>query len=154
MELSNSDTRLLDLLQRDATRSQADLAEEAGLSRSSCWRRVREFEASGLIDRQVALINPRIAGFQILVLLSVSMKEHTDENRRSFERHVKGLEPVMECFSVSGDRDYVLQIISRDMESYNHFLNTEILSHPAVQSASSTFALRRVKYTTILPLDR
>jgi len=58
---------------------------------------------------------------------------------------------VMSCFSVSGDRDYVLHIVSRDMESYNQFLNTKILHHSSVRSASSSFALRRVKYTTELP---
>jgi Lrp/AsnC family transcriptional regulator len=59
---------------------------------------------------------------------------------------------VTECFSVSGDRDYLLHIVARDMESYNDFLNTRILDHPSVHSASSSFALRRVKYTTALPL--
>jgi DNA-binding Lrp family transcriptional regulator len=58
----------------------------------------------------------------------------------------------MECFSVSGERDYVLQVIVRDMSTYNQFLNTEILAHSAVRSASSTFVLRRIKYTTIMPL--
>ena len=58
----------------------------------------------------------------------------------------------MECYSVSGDRDYVLLIISKDMESYNGFLNTMILDHPSVRSASSSFALRRIKYTTALPI--
>ena len=62
-----------------------------------------------------------------------------------------GLLILLVCFSVSGDRDYVLQIISRDMESYNEFLNTKILHHSSVRSASSSFALRRVKYTTALP---
>jgi len=65
--------------------------------------------------------------------------------------YVEGLPEVMECFSVSGERDYVLQIITRDMESYNEFLNSKILHHWSVRSASSSFALRRVKYTTALP---
>ena len=93
-----------------------------------------------------------MAGFTIEVLLLVAMTEHSDENRRSFERHVSLLPEVMECFSVSGDRDYLLQVVARDMESYNEFLNAEILRHEAVQSASSTFVLRRVKYSTALPL--
>jgi Lrp/AsnC family leucine-responsive transcriptional regulator len=152
MRLSKSDQRLLDALQEDATRSQTELAEIAGLSRTSCWRRVRDFEAAGLIERQVAVLDPQRAGFQIQVLLSVAMTEHTDENRHDFERHVGILPEVTECFSVSGERDYVLHVVVRTMDAYNTFLNAQILKHPAVRSASSTFVLRRVKYTTKLPL--
>lgn len=152
MKLTATDRRLLDALQRDATTSQSDLAERAGMSRTSCWRRIREFEAAGVIDKQVALLRPRELGFQIHVLLSVAMVEHTDDNRDSFEAHVQKLPEVMECYSVSGERDYVLQVIVSDMEAYNDFINSQILRHPAVRSASSTFALRRVKYSTALPL--
>jgi Lrp/AsnC family transcriptional regulator len=87
------------------------------------------------------------------VLLLVAMTEHTDENRQSFERHVSLLPEVTECFSVSGDRDYVLHVVVKDMDSYNEFLNSQVLKHSAVRSASSTFVLRRVKYSTVLPLD-
>ncbi len=154
MKLSRADIRLLDALQQDATRSQSELAEIAGMSRTSCWRRIRDFEEAGLIERQVAVLNPQKTGFQIHVLLAVAMTEHTDENRREFERHVALLPEVTECYSVSGERDYVLDVIVRDMEAYNQFLNSRILPHAAVRSASSTFALRRVKYTTELPLQR
>ncbi|MBT8107968.1 MAG: Lrp/AsnC family transcriptional regulator [Gammaproteobacteria bacterium] len=152
MKLTRSDRRLLAELQQDTTRRQSELAEIVGMSRTSCWRRIRDFEEAGLIERQVALLNPKMAGFTIEVLLLVAMTEHSDENRQSFERHVSLLPEVMECFSVSGERDYLLQVVARDMDSYNDFLNAEILRHPAVQSASSTFVLRRVKYSTALPL--
>ncbi len=152
MQLSRADHLLLDALQSDATRSQSELAEIAGMSRSSVWRRIRDFEESGLITAQVALLNPQQAGFQIQVLLSVAMTEHTDENRQDFERHVALLPEVTECFSVSGERDYVLHVVVRDMDAYNQFLNAQVLKHPAVRSASSTFVLRRVKYTTMMPL--
>lgn len=152
MEFSRADTRLLAAMQRDASLSQNELADLAGMSRTSCWRRIREFEESGVIDKQVALLNPRKLGFQIHVLLAVAMVEHTDANRDSFEAHVQTLPEVTECYSVSGDRDYVLQVVVADMDAYNHFINTQILHHSAVRSASSTFALRRVKYSTELPL--
>jgi Lrp/AsnC family transcriptional regulator len=152
MSLSRSDRRLLNELQRDTTRNQSELAELVGMSRTSCWRRIREFEEAGLIERQVALLDPKLAGFNIQVLLLVAMTEHTDENRQSFERHVSLLPQVTECFSVSGDRDYVLHVVVQDMDTYNEFLNAEVLKHPAVRSASSTFVLRRVKYSTELPL--
>ena len=152
-ELSRSERRLLDAMQKDTTLSQDDLAELSGKSRTSVWRWIREVEEAGVIDRKVALLNPRELGLQIHVLLSVSMNQHSARNRQAFEDHVRTLPEVMECYSVSGDRDYVLLILSRDMEAYNQFLNTQILDHPSVHSASSSFALRRVKYTTALPLQ-
>ena len=150
--LSQSDYRLLCALQEDLSTSQVDLAERSGLSRSSVWRRIRELEEAGLIEGRVALLNSRQLGFQIHVLLSVSMNKHSVRTRQDFESHVQTLPEVTECFSISGDRDYLLHIVARDMESYNEFLNTRILDHPSVHSASSSFALRRVKYTTALPL--
>ena len=150
--ITRSDRRLLDALQRDTALSQIDLAELSGKSRTSVWRRIRELEDAGLIEGKVALLNPTELGLQIHVMLSVSMVKHSDRTRKDFEAHVQTLPEVMECYSVSGDRDYVLLILSRDMDSYNDFLNRNILDHPSVHSASSSFALRRVKYTTALPL--
>ena len=151
-EMTRSDRHLLDAMQRNTDLSQIDLAELSGKSRTSVWRRIREFEDGGMIEGKVALLNPKELGLQIHVMLSVSMVKHSDRTRKQFEAHVQTLPEVMECYSVSGDRDYVLLIISRDMESYNQMLNTMILDHPSVHSASSSFALRRVKYTTALPL--
>jgi Lrp/AsnC family transcriptional regulator len=150
--LTHSDRRLLDALQKDSSLSQIDLAERSGKSRTSVWRRIRELEDDGLIGAKVALLNPKELGLQIHVLLEVSMVKHTVRTRREFENHVQALPEVTECYSVSGDRDYLLLIISRDMSAYNDFLNNMILDHPSVHSASSSFALRRVKYTTALPL--
>ena len=152
MKLSTADRRLLNALQRDATRNQTELADIAGMSRTSCWRRIRDFEKIGLIRRQVALLDPKLAGFNIQVVLAVAMTEHTDENRQDFESHVAMLPEVTECFSVAGERDYVLHVVVRDMETYTELLNSQILKHPAVRSASSTFVLRTVKYTTMLEL--
>ena len=152
-ELTRSERRLLDAMQKDTTLSQIDLAELSGKSRTSVWRWIREIEEAGVIESKVALLNPKELGLNIQVLLSVTMARHSKQTRREFEDHVQTLPEVMECYSVSGGRDYVLLILSRDMEAYNDFLNNRILDHPSVHSASSSFALRRVKYTTALPLQ-
>ncbi|MCP4048229.1 MAG: Lrp/AsnC family transcriptional regulator, partial [Gammaproteobacteria bacterium] len=151
MYLSKADRKLLDALQQDTSLSQIELAERSGMSRTSVWRRIRELEDLGVIAKKVALLDPKSLGLQFHVLLSVTMVEHSDKIRQTFETHVQNLPEVLECYSVSGDRDYVLQVISRDMESYNEFLNSKILHHSSVHSASSSFALRRVKYTTRIP---
>ena len=151
-KLTKADDLVLNFRQNNTTLSQIDLAERSGMSRTSVWRRIREMEDAGLIEGRVALLNPRALGLQINVMLSVSMVQHSDRTRQEFEKYIEGLPEVMECYSVSGDRDYLLQVISKDMESYNDFLNTMILNHASVHSASSSFALRRVKCTTVLPL--
>ena len=115
--LSQSDYHLLRALQEDLSTSQIDLAERSGLSRSSVWRRIRELEEAGLIEGRVALLNSRLLGFQIHVLVSVSMNKHSVRTRQDFEDHVMTLPEVTECFSVSGDRDYLLHIVARDMET-------------------------------------
>ena len=113
--LNPSERRLLDAMQRDSSLSQIDLAELSGKSRTSVWRLIREFEDAGLIEGKVALLNPKKLGLQIHVMLSVSMVKHSDRTRKEFESHVQTIPEVMECYSVSGDRDYVLLIISRNM---------------------------------------
>ncbi len=152
MTLSESDRRLLDALQGDAQRGQAEVGEIAGMSRTSAWRRIREFEASGLIERRVTILNPKMVGLHIHVVLAVTMTSHADEHRMDFEAYVNRLPFVTECFSVAGDRDYMLHVIVPDIGTYDDVLISMILKHPAVASASSTFVLRRVKYTTELPL--
>ena len=151
-DLSRSDYQLLRALQSDLSVSQIDLAERSGMSRSSVWRRIRELEDAGLIEGKVALLNSRRLGFQIHVMLSVSMNKHSVRTRQDFEAHVQTLQEVTECFSVSGDRVYLLHLVARDMDSYSEFLTTPVLDHPSGHSASSSFALRRVKDTTALPL--
>ncbi|MBL6945137.1 MAG: Lrp/AsnC family transcriptional regulator [Rhodospirillales bacterium] len=152
MKLSDTDKRLLALLQADATISQAVLAEKAGLSKTSCWRRIRDFENAGIIERRTTLLNPKAMGLQLTVFVHVAMVEHSAETRDSFEGHVLELAEVIACHSVSGTWDYLLQVVAWDIETYDTFHNREILQHPCVRSASSSFALRRVKLTTQLPL--
>ncbi len=154
MALSLADVRLLTAIQADVTTSQVELAAQVGMSRTSCWRRIRDFEEAGLLQGKVGLVNPKAAGFGLQILLQVTMTEHTDENRQSFESHVRELPEVTECFSVSGDRDYVLHVVAENMDAYTEFLNSQILRQASVQSASSTFVLKRIKYTTALPLSK
>ena len=154
MKLDLRDRKILSTLQSDASISQNDLADHIGMSRTACWRRVKELRQAGIIKKSATLLDPEEIGLHLQVLLSITMTEHGEETKNNFENHVKQLPEVMQCFSISGDRDYLLHIVAKDMKDYDAFLNRYILPHPTVRSASSTFALRQVKYKTEFPLEK
>lgn len=152
LKLTRSDLLLLDALQCDASRSQQELADIAGISKTSCWRRMRELEEAGVITKRTVLLDPEKLDLTVQVLVSVSMIAHEDSIRRAFEVHVEDLSEVTECYSISGDWDYILHVVTDSIATYNQFLNKCLLGHKSVRSASSSFSLRQVKYTTRLPV--
>lgn len=146
------DRRILARLQEDASLSHADLGERVGASAASCWRRVKALETAGVLTRTVRLVDPHAVGRGVNVLCNIRMRSHAVEDRQSFERFVDGRAEVVECFSMSGDWDYLLRIVVADVADYNHFLMETLLSHPSVAGGSSHFALSMTKYTTALPI--
>ena len=150
--LSAADIRLLRALQQDATKSRSELAEIAGMSTSTLWRRLGDLEAMGLIEKRVALINPEKAGVPICVFVSVTMASHDEKSRTDFEIFVRDCPSILECFSVTGAHDYMMIIRSRSVADFQTFLMNELLGHPSVSSASSQIALAQQKYSTELPL--
>lgn len=146
------DRKLLGELQRDASLSLADLAERVGASTASCWRRIRALEADGVLGRHVRLVDATRLGRGVNVLCHVRMKTHSAESTESFESFVASRDEIIECYSMSGDWDYLLRILVADVEDYSHFLMRVVLRHPAIATGSSHFALAQVKYTTAVPL--
>lgn len=146
------DVRIVTLLQDDATLSHADLAERVGASSASCWRRVKALEAAGVLRRTVRLVDPVAVGRGVNVLCYIRMQSHAIEARQAFEQFVDGRPEIIECFSMSGDWDYLLRIVVADVADYNDFLMLILLGHPSVAGASSHFALSMTKYTTALPI--
>ncbi|WP_297510871.1 Lrp/AsnC family transcriptional regulator [uncultured Caulobacter sp.] len=152
LELDAVSRRILALLQDDATISHADLAERVGASSASCWRRVKAMETAGLLEKTVRLVNPVRVGRGVNVLCNVRMGSHSKAARDAFETFVRTQPEIVECFSMSGDWDYLLRIVVADVADYNTYLMGQLLSHPSVANASSHFALNLVKYTTALPV--
>ncbi len=152
MTLDSIDRRIVAALQADASQSHAELAERAGTSAASCWRRIRALEAKGVFTATVRLTDPAKLGYGVNVLCNIRMRSHAREMRSSFEDFVNGRAEIIECFSVSGDWDYLLRIIAADVAGYESFLMRTLLEHPSVSGASSHFALSMTKYTTVLPV--
>lgn len=146
------DERILTALQNDSELSSAALSEFVGASAASCWRRIKALEAAGVLRKAVRLVDPALVGRDVNVMCQVRLRGHTDEYRLSFEDFVTRRPEIMECYRMSGDWDYMLRIVVSDVTVYDALLMDGVLSHPAVQTASSHFALKRVKYTTVLPI--
>ena len=150
--LDDMDRRILSELQSDAAISNSDLAERVGSSTASVWRRVKSMEAQGLLRRSVWLLDQSVLGYGVNVLCNIRVRNHSREVRSAFETFVAERPEILESFSMSGDWDYLLRIVARDVADYERFLMNVLVEHPSVGGASSHFALSLTKYTTALPL--
>jgi len=145
MTVDPTDVRILTQLRRDSRISNADLAEKVGLSASSCWRRVRGLEESGVIRRySVVLDDERLDhGFQAIV--HVQLTRHKPDEVEAFIKAVRAKPEVQDCYATTGQTDYHLQVRCRDLTAYNRFLEDFLFRQTAVASAQTNVILRKLK---------
>ena len=146
------DRRILKVLQTRAGVSNAELAQAVGSSSAACWRRVKALEETGTIGATVRLLDPASVGVNLEVICQVRMRSHDREARAAFEAFTVRHDHIMQCYSMSGEWDYLLRVVATSMADYERFLMRELLSHEAVATSASHFALSTVKNTTALPL--
>lgn len=149
--LGKKDRLLLRELQRDSRLTMQQLAERVGMSSSACWRRVRNLEETGVIDRYAALVDPRKAGFSLSSMTLVSLARHEEKNVENFVREVLRHPEVLECFATSGEADFHLRVVVEDMDAYNQFLDDFIFRLPGVSQVRSNIVLKEIKADTALP---
>ncbi|WP_174202352.1 Lrp/AsnC family transcriptional regulator [Pseudothauera hydrothermalis] len=155
MQLDRYDRQILELLQQDGRISNQDLAERVALSPSSCLRRVRALEESGLITGYRALLDAKKLGLTLMALIHISMDRHTPERFDRFEAEVAAIAEVLECLLITGqDADYQLKVVVADMDAYQELLLQRITRIPGVTGVHSSFVLRRVLDHTALPLPQ
>ncbi|NMG33443.1 winged helix-turn-helix transcriptional regulator [Azoarcus sp. TTM-91] len=145
--------RILDALQRDARLSVQDLAAAVGLSATPCWRRLKEIEKSGVVRRHTVLLDREALGLKECLMAHVTLLRHAGNTVEEFERAVLTHPEVIECYSTTGDADYILKIVVPDMKAYDAFLHKRIFSIPGVANVRTAVVLREVKYDTLLPID-
>lgn len=151
-QLDAIDRRLVAELQIDASLSHAELAQRVASSPASVWRRIRALEQAGVLLGSVRLADPHRLGYRVNILCNIRVRSHAIDVRTAFEDFVRGRPEILECFSMSGEWDYLLRIIARDVSDYETLLMRTILNHPSVATASSHFALSMKKHSTALPL--
>ncbi|MEM0987258.1 MAG: Lrp/AsnC family transcriptional regulator [Pseudomonadota bacterium] len=148
------DYRILYVLQQDGRISNQDLADRVGLSPSPCLRRVRALEASGLLTGYVALVDQERYGLPVDVFVSISLENQRDEALQDFEAAIAELDEVMECYLMTGSRDYLLRVVCDGLKSYETFTRERLTHLPGIRSIESSFALSTVKRRTSLPRPR
>lgn len=146
------DRKLLNLLQADASRTNAALAEEVGLSPSSCLRRVRRLKAAGVIDRIVAILNPTKAGTGMKAVVTVELERHGEQHLRRFLDLASGERAVIQAYSVSGETDVVLMLRLADMTEYDALCERLFRDRTNVARFYTMFVIRTAKETTAIPL--
>ncbi len=145
MPLDTRDLRLLTLLQQDCRRSNAELAEAVGMSASALWRRVRALEEAGVIERYGAVVSPAKMGLGFQAIVHVHLTRHDPDRIVEFIRAVETKSEVQECYATTGQADYHLRVLCRDLEAYNRFLEDFLFRLPAVASAQTNVVLRTIK---------
>ena len=152
IELDNFDKKILRALQQNAEQSMSELGEKIGLSHTPCWRRVKRLEEAGVIRGRVAIIAPEKVDLGVTVYAYIIIKSHDESSLNAFEQAVLNVNEVVECYSTSGEKDYILRIVVQNVGHYEQLLKQTLVHLPNVASVNSTFALKQVKYSTALPL--
>ena len=150
MALDSIDKKLLFLLQTDSKRTTAALSLKLDLSVTAVYERIKKMEREGIIDKYVVLVNRSKVEKGFVVFCHLKLIQHTKEFLTKFESEVVKLKEVLECHHVSGDYDYILKILVKDMEAYREFLVTKLTTLDHIGSTHSTFMISEVKNTTVI----
>ena len=147
------DRRLLAELQAEGRVTNVELAQRVGLTAPPCLRRVRALEEAGVIRGYHADLDASKLGFSITVLALVSLKSQAEESLRQFEDHMRGLPEVRECHMLNGEIDFILKIVSRDLQSFQEFLTSKLTPAPNVASVKTSLTIRTAKQQPGVPLE-
>ncbi|RXF74185.1 Lrp/AsnC family transcriptional regulator [Hansschlegelia zhihuaiae] len=150
-ELDAIDRKILAALQADAHVTMQELAERVGLSASPCHRRIKLMEERGVITGYAARVDQKAIGLHVSVFVSIKLARQKEEDLDRFARAISGWDEVLECYLMTGARDYLLRVVAADLEAYETFLKSKLTRLDGIASIESSFALQQVKYSVALP---
>jgi DNA-binding Lrp family transcriptional regulator len=151
--LDRHDVLLLTELQRDARQTVQQLAERVGLSSTPCWKRVKDMEAAGIVRGYTAVIDREKVGLSLCVIAELNLTRHSEDVVRHFERAVADCPQIVSCYSTTGQADYVLKVLVRDIQAYEQFLHETAFKLPGVTHVRSSVVLKEVKSGLRLPIE-
>lgn len=152
-ELDRTDARILAALQRDGRMSIVELADHVGLSPTPCARRVKRLEDGGVIEGYAAVIDPRRVGHAVQAFVQVKLERHTDEEAGRFRRGLGELPEVIACYAMTGEMDFLLQVLVPDIDALGAFTLHRLMRLPGVRDVRSSLVLETIKRSRSVPLD-
>ena len=151
--LDKVDADMVDRLQRDGRLSNAKLAEQLGVIEASCWRRQKRLEEAGVIDGYQAILNRRKLGGGVMAFVQIVCTQHSEEVTAAFERIIQACPQVLSCHNTTGEADFLLQVVAKDLDDYSRFVEKVLRKLPGVSSIRSNLSLRELKTTNRLPIS-
>lgn len=150
--LDAMDRKILNLMQKDASLTIADIAERVGMSQSPCWRRIQRMRQEGIIVGQVTLLDRKRVGLNAQIFAQVRLNAKGRENIEEFSRAIQEFDEVLDCYVTLGTTDFILRIVASDINAYERFFFNQLSRVPGIQEINSMVALSEIKSTTSLPL--
>jgi len=151
MELDATERQILRLLQTDGRMSNVTLAEQIGLSESPCFRRVKRLEEAGLIRGYSAIVDQRLLGLSVTAFVLVTMEKQPDAATEAFIAEVEAEAHIVECYATSGSHDYLMKVVARSIDHFSELCMQRILKFPGVMHVESSFSLKEIKHSRVLP---
>ncbi len=152
MNLDKTDKKILNYLQKDAKMTTKELAMHLDLSNTAIYERVKKLEKSGVIEKYIALVNRSKVEKAFMVYCQIKLLQHKHEFVNRFEKEVIRFDEVLECYNISGNYDYILKVVVKNMKEYRDFLNNKLTSLDHISSAHSNFIINEVKNTSVLEI--
>ncbi|AOI86720.1 MULTISPECIES: Lrp/AsnC family transcriptional regulator [Burkholderia] len=152
IKLDAIDRRILRALQRNSNQTNAELAQQAGLSATPCLRRVHLLEEQGVIDAYVALLNPAAVDLRFTAFVRVTLERQDKTTVERFAREMEQAPEVLECHLMAGSYDYLLRVIARDLDDYQRFQMETLTQIEGVRNVETEIPLKRIKQTVRLPI--
>ena len=147
-----TDKKLLELLQKDSKQTNKELSNKLGLSVTAVYERIKKLEKEGFIDGYIAIVNKQKVERDFVVFCHVKLVQHSQEFVVSFEREVKGISEVLECYHLSGDYDYLLKVLVKDMAAFREFMVNKLTRINHIGSTHSMFVINEVKHSYAINL--
>ena len=147
MDFDKTDKKILSFLQKDSKMTTKELSIYLDLSNTAIYERIKKLEKAGVIEKYVAIVNKEKVAKGFMVYCQIKLVQHKHEFVSKFEKEVIKFDEVLECYNISGDYDYILKIVVKNMKAYRDFLNNKLTSLDHISSAHSNFIINEVKNT-------
>ena len=152
MKLDEIDLVILRILQQNSDMAISDIGEKVGLSHTPCWRRIKKMHEAGIIQGNRGILDPEKLQLDVSIFVFVKLDVHSAEALEAFEKATANVPEIMQCYTMSGEFDYLLRVVVSSVRDYEKAIKGKLLKLPHVGMTNSHFALNEVKNTTQLPL--